>query len=694
MLVDGTAYQVLLCYKKKYCLFTFETAQEALDFYDFVNHGKICIKEQRNSLYEKIKVNVDVIFNPTKFIYFNDLVTQILIRQNKDPIDQLSIFKNIDLINVNSTAYKILTGFFISASKKYENLCTVADFISKLYVESIRKKIKFAEEKLGYVIHTSLSSLLHYKNMMDKLLLKDPRFDLMFSYLLNMYKRLFFNTTSKIMINMIGNLKNPAYQRDAEGKHTYVIYMDFFKELKNFVNEFEPFAEYKGFSSIVAEFIRKQVYVFISHLTFICSNNAYGLSNETYYLLLDGVFYLIRETDKLLTYLQIKFGHRCIIPKYLLNFKKTFLNLGEVLYTYLSNEMDKELDRLGELDLDNFDFDIFLKTKLRGTYETLQALHNYYSIKFLRHLIFKLVSKVICAVKLKNREWIEDNLKERVADYNEYFIIMMKSQNFDNFAKFFDYFRKFIFTKSVDNAETLLSMMINILGERLDPETVNCMIRSRLDDTFGFQGLKLRNFYTYILEHQRKGELNIMNKQNHKRRVSHLLSVFLVSCKFLGKHRLSIKKHRSMIGANMANAPTAISGFSNLDYRVDYKGASHFKMLFVRNPEYHTWDDQAILADLKATFVKAAIFKYSFYFSRDTVYLLDERSKVVKSYFLAKFDELQMISINNKPCLMVGYGPCDKLVIASAKQQKIDAIHKTFSDVLGKTKELKFNTHM
>ena len=636
-------------------------------------------------------MNTDVIFDPAKFIYYDEIITKIIIRQNKEPIDNISQHNKIDLNNINSTVYRIMIGFFISGTKKYDNFISVVEFIGKLYLDSVRGKIKNAKDNLVYIVRTALSGIFSYKNMIEKHQIKDRRFDHMFSSLINVYKKLFFNSTSKIIINMVYKLKTPEYLQDNEGNRTYIIYMDFFKELKNFINEFEIFVEYKGFSSIISEFIRKHIYTFICHLTYILSDNLYDVSIETYYLLLDGVFYLIRETDKLLTYLPIKFGHHCIIPKHLLNFKKTFLNLGDVLYNYIVVDIDTEIDKIEQLDVESFDFGIFLNTKLGLVHERLKRLHNYYSMKFFRHIMFKLVTKLIQSFKVKEKIWIQENFKEKVNEFSDYFLITMKSYNFDNFAKFFEYYRKFVFTKSLENAELFLSMMGNILGQRLDIETVNQIIKTRVHDTFGLQSLSLKKSYASIIEQQAQGDENIQNKQKHRKRVSHLFSVFLVSVRFIGKHRLWLKKHRNHVSSKLTNKEHDSPKINGVNYTINHKGSQSFKMLFIRNPEYHTWDDNSVIDDLKAEFVKSAVFKYSLHFSRDSVYLLDEKSKVIKSFFLSKFDELHQTNINRKPCLIVSYGRCDKLVLSSSKQQKIDVAHKVFSEVLARTKELVFN---
>lgn len=338
LLIDGNGYNVLLCYPQKYVLLGFDTAGEAMDFAKFSAHGRECALEQRNSLFEPIKINANVLFDASKFIYFDDLIINILIRQSGQSIDRQSLHKSLNLENLNSLAYGVAAGFFTLNNSKTTNLFTVFNFIGRLYIDCIRRRLKTESNQLTLVVYTSLCSLSRYHNTITKLQITDYRVDFTLSCLLNTYKRLFFNTTSKIITNAIAKLPDSNYLRSTEGKLTYTLYVDFLRELKNFVDEFVPFSSLKGCDGIVLEFVRRHIYVFLNHLTTILSSNVYNLEVETHITLLDGIFYLIREIEKLGVYLSSNFGTNVLTP---LSFKRLCLNLGDILTSQVCTSVDQ-----------------------------------------------------------------------------------------------------------------------------------------------------------------------------------------------------------------------------------------------------------------------------------------------------------------------------------------------------------------
>lgn len=214
------------------------------------------------------------------------------------------------------------------------------------------------------------------------------------------------------------------------------------------------------------------------------------------------------------------------------------------------------------------------------------------------------------------------------------------------------------------------------------------MIRTRVDDTFGIQALKLSKAFSDVLSSQAKGEERIAAKQAYKKRVAHLLNVLMIVTRCIGRYKLQIKRIRSISTRKSKQSDNFASRV--VSYEVGHKGAT-VRVLFVRNPDFITCTDEEINKFVRGLYARSAVFKYSLHFRESEMFIIDDRSKIIRSYFIARFDELQTLNINGKQCILLGYGKCERLLLISSKQAKIDAVYKTFSDVLEKTSTLKLN---
>lgn len=624
-------------------------------------------------------------FDPSKFIYHNDLLTQILIRINEEKIDEMTVYRKIELRNVTNTLYKIMVNFFSYRIKKINDIEVIIEFFNNFFMESIRKKIKIADEGVAFVIRQILLKLVAHQRVLETFCIEDHRFTIVFKYLLNVYKKLFFNSTSKIVNNIVDKLHDDDYLKDTEGQYNYIIYIDFFKELKNFINGFIDFESMKGCKMIVVEFIRKHLYLFLAHLNFGIKEDVFKLTKEKYYVLLDGIFYFNRETDKLHSHLAGRIKD-FDLPKVILKFKKSIFTLGDVIYNKLIDIIDEEIALMAQFDVEKFDIETFVKAKMTETYNSIERIHSYYAVKIIKHIYVRLICRFIKEVKTKGKSWVKEHLGEKLDDFKEYFTISIKGHNMEHFSKFFEFYKKLVFTKSIEKANMMLSMMVNILGETLSVEVINAMISTRVNDTFGIQGFKLRGFYTNLIELQKKGDENISKKQKHKKRVNHLLAVFFVCIRFAGKIRLLFKRSSSFF---KQPSNKRISNFNF--YQINQRFDETYKIMFVRRPAFESQTDQEIMTDIQSIYSKSVLFKYSLIFRNDELFIMDERGKEVKLFFLSKFSNMARRTINQNPVLLLGYGQYERLLFMSTKIDKIEKLSSMFVKIFNRTQQIKFN---
>ena len=683
----GKAYQILIKYPRRALVLYFKTAQEALDCYGYLLHCRETIHQVKYTLFERIRFNVDVVFNPSKFIYHGDLLTKILMRMNETDIDEGTVYKNIELKNVTNTLYKILIGFFSFRKKNLNDVETIISFFNEFFLESVRKKIKAAEEGTAFVIKTILVRITGHQKVLDTFNIEDKRFKFVFESLVNVYKKLFFNSTSKILNNIVDKLSDREYLKDADGKDSYILYIDFFKELKNFITEFEILKSYKGCSVIVVEFLRKQLYLFIGHLNRAFKEDIYDITLEEQYILLEGIFYFNRETGKLYSFLQNIFDNFDLPPQ-TIKFKKSIFILGDIILNKVMLEVDKEIDGLEKFDPKSFEIEFFVKSRLPETHARLERLHNYYAVKILKHIYVRLLCRFILETAEMSSSWIKNELKEKIIEIKEFFDGNIRGHNMEHFSRFLDFYKSLIFTTSLDKGNMIIAMMVNVLGERLEENVINAMIKTRVNDTFGIQSFRLKNLHSDIKKQQKIGDNKMQAKQNHRKRVAHLTNVFFVVIRFVGKIRNKYRISKRNFSLQRIEKIKENKNFYGIDKQLE----DSFKVMFIRRPAFAKQSDGETMAEVKSVYTKSVLFKYSLVVRNDEFFLLDDKSSVVRMFFLTKFAEMQKGTINQEPLLLVGYGLYEKLLFVSSKPEKIDRLFKFFLDVMNKTKEIKFNS--
>ena len=675
---------MLAKFPKRVLVFYFTYTQEALDFHEYLIHIRNRIYEDKWSLFERVSVNVDVVFDQSKFIYHNDLLTQILLRTCDKSTDELTIFKDIELRQVTNSLYKILVGFFSYRVKNMTDVESIIRFFNDFLIESIRKKIKNTDEGVALVIRKSLLGILAHQKVLVAFNIIDKRFSFVFRFLCNVYKKIFFNNTLRIINNIIDKLRDKTYLGSIGKDGGCILFVDFFTELKRFINEFEFLIDYDGIGIIMVEFVRKHLYVFICHINRGLKENLFNFEADELYILLDGVFFLSKESAKLPTYLKTRFPN-AKFPSVGL-FKKAIFTLGDVIYNKVTLMIEKEIEAASEIDPDKFDIESYLKSRLTEIYVRLEKLHNYYAIRLLKHVYIRLICLYIKAVKKKSSRWINNNLKENLKEFKDYFRENIKGHSMAHFCKFFDYYEQLVFTTSLDKAELLLAMMVGLLGERLPESVVHAMISSRVEDTFGIQGFKLRRVYSNILEEQEAGDKKINQNQTYKRRINHLLNVFFVCVRFTGRIRLR-QKRRSLMHIPLEEVKMNKKSLYDMDSTLQ----DNLKALFIRRPAYVSLNDNEILADVKAIKAKSVLFKYSLVINKDELFLLDEKSKVTKSFFLSKFSGLQRGTIDKELFLLLSYSQCERLLFTSSKVDKMERTASFFLKVLNVTKTFSLN---
>lgn len=166
---------------------------------------------------------------------------------------------------------RCLVGFY---AYKQRNEAQIRAVVAHLVLLAIDSTIVKLEDKADcQELHDVLLSFIEMQKVLKGFNMVDPRMGIAQRLLLNIYKKQFFNQVTTILMNMLNRLKDPSYLVLA-GKPYYVVFIDFFRELRSFFNEVLTLQAIPNFSEITLDFRRKLFYVFFNNLRQIIAQDA------------------------------------------------------------------------------------------------------------------------------------------------------------------------------------------------------------------------------------------------------------------------------------------------------------------------------------------------------------------------------------------------------------------------------------
>ena len=435
-----------------------------------------------------------------------------------ETFDFSNIPKSIMCENISKMLHIVLISFFSTQKKDFVKLNKIIFFLNDLFCKSIKYKVKNAGKGVSFVIHDLLMKIFNHIKILDIFKIEDFRFFIMFECLINIFKKLFFNTAAEIFCNIFDKLEDKEYLKFDE-EMTCNFYVDFFREFKKFLEEFQYFVKFPGYFLIKMEFIRKVYFFFINHFRYLIDKEIIPFSFEQFMILLEGIIYFNKETAKFfVTNTNNEDNEK--MKKVLVNYKSVFFKLGENLMNKITKIIDIEIEiKLKDIKIEDFDFEKVLKNNLKDFFEILKKEKLIYSKKVYNYLLIKLVEKYLELISNQSQSWIQENIKSEIEKKKKFFtFIETRRQKFDYFRVFLDYYKKFIITNSEEKAKNLLGMFPTILGQKLNEDTIYNIMKTRPGGFLNYKYLQMKYFYNSLLDTQKKGEIKKKEKFEKKKK--------------------------------------------------------------------------------------------------------------------------------------------------------------------------------
>lgn len=659
------------------------------------NHLKFChnnFKQEGASLWENLDVNGDVLFSPKGLLKTKETIFDIL-KQQKSDLTEENFFKTLNLESFVVLIHQVCVGFFSLQQKSTKPLVQVMDYICSLIVKSCIARLDSGLDSL--IVHSLLKFLVNAAEALQTYNLVDLRVDLTLKLLLNIYKKLFFNQITTILANMLAMLKNETAERSFEEMGTFSLFIDFYKELRNFVFELVPLRPIKHFCMTTIDFKRKLFYYFFGFFRQIIEKESIAFSYTSLLSMLNGIFYLVKENSKLIQDFIITFGDTDKALSMMLEFKKKFFLLGDSILQKVYQHVRKfVIEKMSGINSQNFDIDQIIKKNLIDIYKPLEKTHSYYKIKIIKVIFVAVLEQFIIIVSNEGAEFIlNGGFSESIEKMKEFFSISYDNQGFENFIKFLEYFQQFIRSKKQEVCEIGIAMMKTILSEEISNEFIHKIIRSKDYTETRFKIRQMINYFKDLMEYQRAGEAVIQKKQNARKQLGCKLLLGSNCFKFVRimKRKLITKK----VNEIRFEEETPETKTPNIKNTLLAEKLDTFKKtvnaLFVKNSDYENMSDENILESLKSVLLKNPPSEYTFAYETEKIVVFNQIKKLVKIFHPGKFIKIEKIDIAGFKSIVLTYRNVEKVIITTGNVDSQEKLFAKLEKIIQVFKEQLFN---
>ena len=690
-LLEGKKYGLSIGFKDKVILAELESANSTLGFFSYLQFCLSNTKQEDQSLWENIRENADIVFNQYRAIYFDDIINALLKARQKGLTDE-NLILEIELEHITYLFKRLLISFFALNNRNEKQLMRLASHMNNLFIESLKKKIEQKLEPL--VIHECMRRLLLHEEVLKEFNLMDSRFTIATKLVLNIYKRLFFNSITNILNNILDKLKDPNYMVDGSGATFYAPFIDFFKEIRNFMIELIPLRTASCFCSITIDFKRKLFYYFFGHFKMIIDQNLAQLPYKSLLVMLDGVFYLTKENDRMISDFRVTFNEGNEHLKYLMNFRKQYFVIGESIVNQLRVIIsDKIKTNLEKAQLKEFDIGRILRKDLAELYEPLEKTHSYYMMRLLRFILIKILEKYLQLVQVQNPNYLSlPDFEEDLKEVKSFFTGDSSGQNLENYVKFLDYYAKFLNSKNENTCQSAIAMMKMILSEEISDETCKLIIATKNYSKSKFSQKDMVNYYTSLLADQQKGNKLIQKRQDSKRKAARNLFVIKVVFQFI-----FIMKRIKHFNLRYQESEVKVQeSFDSLNRKLEVAGikkySTNVKMLFIKRQEFEDLDEAKITEMVRQISVTSPPFDYLLSYDNNKLLVQDTKGKLVKVLRPCKFIKIEKTVMNGFKTVLLTYKQFEKILVMTKKVEKQEKIFSQLSSIIQAFKNLTFNS--
>lgn len=667
----------------------FDDASSAFSFYKQFNLNAENFYETQNCLYEDITKNVEFIFG--KFAYQHAKQTLIeILKHKQEGLGDKNFLLDLKLSSMVQLLKELLIGYFAFRRKSEIELRNILDYLNQIFIESL--KVKLEDDNKSDVLRTCLCAVFEYKQVLKEFNLHDRRFESAFSFLINLYKKHYFNDLAVRLCVILDKMADPSYYKNSKSQVTYTPFIEFIDEVKKFISEFIPFKETQNFSEFLIDFQRKIYYFFFNYLKGIIEANMLRIGFAEYLALLDGMFYLNRESDKIISEIRMKFQSSNPAIKLLVNFKNQYFFIGDHIIKVLKTILDQQITaKLQNLDLLEFDLEQLFNNNLMDIYQNLESTHSFYSLRVLKIVMTKIIEIVLIRI-FESPQRLTRHQIEGVADkIRSFFVDNLQDQNFDNFLKFLDYYISFLNSRDRQKCEMNLGMMKTILGDEISDKCIHSIISTKDYKDTTFTAQTVGRFYIDLIAKQQSGNDKFEQKMKYKRQINNYLYTwravtsivmffYRVKKEGTGYEESDLRMKESFETINKKFEVGTLQKFSEM-----------MKVMIVSSQSIANMTDDQRIGHIK-TLVQSSNFKeYRLVYRNHCFSLTDQSSRLIKIWPISKFEKCEKHTHNNTRFIVLNYRKWEKIIAIPKNMENFDRICTSLQDLISAFKNLTYN---
>jgi hypothetical protein len=687
-LVDAQRYRVTIQFKFLSYVIEFDNASSAFSFYKHFNLNAESFYETQNCLYEDITKNVEFIFGKVAYQHAKHTLVEIL-KQKQDGLSDKNFLLDLKLVNMVELIKELLIGYFAFRRKSEIELRTIIDYLNQIFVESL--KVKLDSDSKTEALKISLCAVFEYKKMLKEFNLHDRRFETAFSFLINLYKKCYFNDLAIRLCVILDNMADPSYYKTPKGPVTYTPFIEFIDEVKKFISEFIPFKETQNFSEFLIDFQRKIYYFFFNYLKGIIEGDMLKIGFAEYLALLDGMFYLNRESDKIISEIRMKFQSSNQAIKMLVNFKNQYFFIGDHIVKALKAILDQQITaKLQSLDLLDFDLEHLFNNQLMEIYQNLETTHSFYSLRVLKIVMTKIIEIVLIRIH-ESPQLTKQQIEDVIEKIRNFFIDNLQDQNFDNFLKFLDYDLIFLNSKNRQKCEMSLGMMKTILGDEISDKCIYSIINTKDYKGASFTAQTMNRFYIDLIAKQQSGDEKLNQKLKYNRQINNYLYIWKAATNMVVFfHRV----RREGFGFEESDLRMKES-FETINKKFEIgtlqKFSETMKIMIVGNQSLANIAEDQRIGHIKSLVHSGNFKECKMVYRNHCFNAFDQNNRLIEIWPISKFEKFEKHTHNNTRFILLNYHRSEKIIAIPKNAEIFDRICTSLQELINAFKNLTYN---
>lgn len=689
-LLPGKRPAVKATFQKKHWVLELETPSCALGLYNYLRFCLQNFQEDTDSHWQTISKNTDPLLKRIAFPHFQKTVFEI-IRQQQPGLTSDNYLQDVEFKHLNELVHHIAVGHFASPQN---NARYFSEATHQIISDITAAAIKRTATLDTLMVHKVMTDLVQTKAVLRELDLVDLRIDFGLKFLLHIYKRLFFNQVLSILGNLLGQMAQEEAERPLDAIVNFPIFVDFFKTIRTFFTEFVPFKHLRNFCTVTLDFKRKLFYYFFCFFRQILEKSSLRFSYTSLLSMLNGIFYLVRENEQLITDFIEIFGEHEQYMRMLLNFKRMFFRLAEVIMAKVRTHLRQLVqERLAEVPVVGFDIDQVVKKRLAEAVTPLEKVHTHFRVKIIRFFFVAVLEEFITLVEKEGPEFTSGtDFGEAMDKLREFFSTSFENQTFENYLKFLEYYQKFLKSRSQSTCETALAMMKTILSEEISDSLIEKVIRSKNFDGLNFRRGQFLDRVEKLIARHKQGLLLAQRKQEARRKLGGMLLLGANCFKFAKiLRRKLIKRKVNVLVEDEAVGPAQEPPKDKVALAKLDKFRKSLPIAFFEPTDFEGVSGDGVKEVVRQAILKSPPLTYTLAYESEKLVVESQNKKLMRIFHPGKFSAIERIDLSGSRAVLLTYRQHERVVLIADKEESQTKLFEKIGKLVEIYKEARFS---